>query len=418
MDDNHADIIVKILKEIYEPMGVSNDAVMKITGSIGGGNPKKVQEAIKRFKNEKYPNIAVTVDLLTTGIDVPEITTLVFMRRVKSRILFEQMMGRATRLCPDIGKTHFEIYDPVGVYESLDPVSTMKPVVKSESKTFEDILNGLEVLETDQQLKNQIDILIAKIQRKKLNLSEKALEQFTDLSGGLNPEEFIDNLHSMSVKDAKEYALKNQKLFQILNEGGLPLNRPMIISDKPDELVSHTRGYGDGKAPQDYLEEFSAFVKENVEKIATLQVIRDNPQELTRTALKSLELELDRHNFTQKQLNTAWKDWKNEDIEADIISFIRHSILNSQLIPHNKRIYTAVEKLRNSHDFNKMQKDWLIRIEENLMTETIIDRETFEMGAFKTAGGYNRVNKIFGGELDSYLNELNSYLYDDKGITA
>ena len=82
---------------------------MKITGSVGGGNPKKVEEAIKRFKNERFPSVVVTVDLLTTGIDVPEITTLVFMRRVKSRILFEQMLGRATRLCPKIHKTHFEI---------------------------------------------------------------------------------------------------------------------------------------------------------------------------------------------------------------------------------------------------------------------------------------------------------------------
>ena len=90
---------------------------MKITGSVGGGNPKKVLEAIKHFKNERYPSIAVTVDLLTTGIDVPEITTLVFMRRVKSRILFEQMLGRATRLCPKIHKTHFEIYFDVLVIQ-------------------------------------------------------------------------------------------------------------------------------------------------------------------------------------------------------------------------------------------------------------------------------------------------------------
>jgi len=129
VDDQHADMIVDILKNIYSETGVDNDAIMKITGSIGGGNPKKVQEAIKRFKNENFPSIAVTVDLLTTGIDVPEITTLVFMRRVKSRILFEQMLGRATRLCPAIHKTHFEIYDPVGVYDSLQDVSTMKPVV-------------------------------------------------------------------------------------------------------------------------------------------------------------------------------------------------------------------------------------------------------------------------------------------------
>lgn len=91
VDDQHADMIVDILKNIYSEYGVDNDAIMKITGSVGGGNPKKVQEAIKRFKNERYPSIAVTVDLLTTGIDVPEITNLVFLRRVKSRILFEQM---------------------------------------------------------------------------------------------------------------------------------------------------------------------------------------------------------------------------------------------------------------------------------------------------------------------------------------
>ena len=122
-------MIVSILKGIYSETGVDNDAIKKITGSIDGGDRKKVLEAIKRFKNERYPSVAVTVDLLTTGIDVPEITTLVFMRRVKSRILFEQMMGRATRLCPEIHKTHFEIYDPVGIYDSLESVNTMRRAV-------------------------------------------------------------------------------------------------------------------------------------------------------------------------------------------------------------------------------------------------------------------------------------------------
>ena len=136
VDDQHADMIVDILKNIYSEYGVDNDAIMKITGSVGSGNPKKVQEAIKRFKNERYPSIAVTVDLLTTGIDVPEITNLVFLRRVKSRILFEQMLGRATRLCPKIHKTHFEIYDPVGVYESLEAVNTIKPVAANPTASF------------------------------------------------------------------------------------------------------------------------------------------------------------------------------------------------------------------------------------------------------------------------------------------
>jgi len=418
VDDNHADLIVNILKEIYEPIGVSNDAIMKITGSIGGGNSNRVLEAIKRFKNEKYPSIAVTVDLLTTGIDVPEITTLVFMRRVKSRILFEQMMGRATRLCPKIGKTHFEIYDPVGVYEALKPVNTMKPVVQNGSATFNDLLDGLQTLEAEQQLKNQIDMIIAKIQRKKRNISEEALNQFVYLCGGLDPTQFIEKISNMNTQEAKEHILENARLFNILNEGGLPTGRPMVVSEKPDALLSHTRGYGRGRTPKDYLDEFGTFVKNNIDTIVALQVVCTRPRELTRKSLKNLKFELDSHHFTEQQLNTAWNELKNEEIAADIISYIRSYALGSALISHEERIKQAVNKLRKNHNFTKVQLDWLEKIENTLLSETVIDHEIFNIGAFKTYGGFSRMNKIFSGELEDYLQELNDYLYDDGGETA
>ena len=217
-DDQHADMIVSILKDIYSETGVDNDAIMKITGSVGGGNRKKVQEAIKRFKNEDYPSIAVTVDLLTTGIDVPEITSLVFMRRVKSRILFEQMLGRATRLCPEIHKTHFEIYDPVGVYDSLEPVNTMKPVVANPATSFEQLIDGLEVLDSEEQVTNQINQIIAKLQRRKRNMSKKEVEHFIDLSGGLDPTQYIEQLEQESAEAAKNRILANKQLFKMLQE--------------------------------------------------------------------------------------------------------------------------------------------------------------------------------------------------------
>lgn len=418
VDDSHADLIVKLLKEIYEPYGVDNDAIMKITGSVGGGNRKKVLEAIKRFKNEKYPNIAVTVDLLTTGIDVPEITTLVFMRRVKSRILFEQMMGRATRLCPDIGKTHFEIYDPVGVYESLEDVNTMKPVVANPTATFADLLKGLEALPTQAQKQNQIDLIIAKLQRKKRNLSKKAITHFIDLSGGQNPTQFIEKIKSLPVDKAKELLLKNRKLFEMLNEGGFNPVRPVVISDKEDELISHTRGYGKGLKPEDYLDEFKAFITTHINKIAALNVVCTRPKELTRESLKSLKLELDREGFTEQQLNTAWKELKNEDIAADIISFIRREAIGSALISHEQRIRNAVQKLKSKHYFNKMELDWLNRIENHLLNETVLDKQAFDSGAFRTHGGFIRINKVFNNQLESIIAELNDYLYDDGGKTA
>ncbi len=413
VDDSHADLIVKILKEIFTEYGVDNDAIMKITGSVGGGNKKKVLEAIKKFKNEKYPNVAVTVDLLTTGIDVPEITTLVFMRRVKSRILFEQMMGRATRLCPEIGKTHFEIFDPVGVYESLEPVTNMKPVVANPNVTFTDLISGLEKLPTEEQKKNQIDMIIAKLQRKRRKLSGKAIEHFIDLSGGKNPAQFIDELKAMVTEKAQEHILRNKKLFEMLNEAGYGQINPVIISVKPDELISHSRGYGKAQKPEDYLEEFKEFIYNNKNKITALNIVCTRPKELTREALKSLKLELDRNDFTEVQLNSAWRELKNEEITADIITFIRQQSLGSALISHEDRIRNAINKLKKKHSFSKMELDWLGRIETHLLHESILDKETFETGAFKTKGGYKVIDKIFSNKLKNIIEEINEYLYED-----
>lgn len=413
VDDAHADLIVKILKEIYSEYGVDNDAIMKITGSVGGGNKKKILEAIKRFKNEKYPNIAVTVDLLTTGIDVPEITSLVFMRRVKSRILFEQMLGRATRLCQEIEKTHFEVYDPVGVYESLQPVSTMKPVVANNTASFEDLIKGLEVLKTEEQKENAIDIIIAKLQRSKRKLSKQGLEHFEDLTSGKNPSEFIKELQSMDAEKAKEQILNNRKLFELFNEGNYHPSRPVVVSFKEDKLIYHTRGYGKAQKPGDYLDEFKKFIEENKDKIDALNIVCTRPKELTRETLKSLRLELDRHEFTEVQLNTAWKELSNEDIAADIITFIRRLSLGSPLISHEERIKNAVIKLKRKHHFSKMELDWLNRIEKQMLNDSILNKETFESGAFQTKGGFKVIDKIFGNKLNEIIEEVNKYLYED-----
>lgn len=418
VDDNHADLIVKILKEIYAEGGVDNDTVMKITGSVAGGNKKKISEAIKRFKNEALPKIVVTVDLLTTGIDVPEITTLVFMRRIKSRILFEQMLGRATRLCPSIGKTHFEIYDPVGVYESLQDVSNMKPVVTNPSTSFEDLIKGLEVSTTDEQLAYQIDLIVAKLQRKRRNVSKKALEQFAHLTGGKDLGAFAEHLNSSTIKEATAELLGHREAFSVLDKDRTHRKRPVVIDNHEDELIDHTRGYGEGQKPEDYLEAFREFINNNINAIAALRTVCTRPSELTREALKSLKLELDRHDFTEKQLNSAWNEMTNQDIVADIIAFIRQQALGSALVGHEQRVKHAFAKLRMNHEFNKTQLEWLKRIEKVLLEESVLDEQIFEVGAFKNAGGFTIIDRRFGGKLREIMTELNEYLYDDGGNVA
>lgn len=419
VDDQHADMIVDILKNIYSEYGVDNDAIMKITGSVGGGNPKKVQEAIKRFKNEKYPSIAVTVDLLTTGIDVPEITNLVFLRRVKSRILFEQMLGRATRLCPKIHKTHFEIYDPVGVYESLETVNTMKPVVANPSASFEQLLDGLEVLEEEKQIEYQIDQIIAKLQRKKRKLDSKTMEHFVSMTGGMDPTQFIQQLAQEPSQQARNRILAHRDLFELLEETRANRGRPVVISDAPDELISHTRGYGTGSRPEDYLDAFADYVKTHLNEIAALNIVCTRPKELTRESLKDLRLTLDREGFTTQQLNTAISELTNEELAADIISLIRRYAIGSTLISHEARIRRAVDKLKKAHKFTAIEQKWIGRIEKYLMEESVLNVGSFdEDSRFKSEGGFKKIDRIFQNQLESIVLELNEYLYDDGGRIA
>ena len=419
VDDQHADMIVDILKNIYSEYGVDNDAIMKITGSVGGGNPKKVQEAIKRFKNERYPSVAVTVDLLTTGIDVPEITNLVFLRRVKSRILFEQMLGRATRLCPKIHKTHFEIYDPVGVYESLDAVNTMKPVVANPSASFGQLLDGLEVLEDEKQIEYQIDQIIAKLQRKKRKLDGKTMEHFVSMTGGMDPTQFIQQLEQEPPQQARNRILAHRDLFELLGETRANGGRPVVISDAPDELVSHTRGYGTGSRPEDYLDAFADYVKTHINEIAALNIVCTRPKELTRSSLKDLRLTLDREGFTTQQLNTAISELTNEEMAADIISLIRRYAIGSTLISHEARIRRAVDKLKKAHKFTAIEQRWIGRMEKYLMEESVLNISVFDEDTrFRSEGGFKKIDRIFQNKLENIVLELNEYLYDDGGRSA
>ena len=420
VDDEHADLIVKILKEIYTNYGIDNDAIMKITGSVAGGNKRKVQEAIKRFKNERFPSIAVTVDLLTTGIDVPEITTLVFMRRVKSRILFEQMLGRATRLCPQINKTHFEIYDPVGVYDSLEEVNTMQPVSADPKTTFAQLLDGLEVLEDEAHIKNAIAQIIAKLQRVKRSLTKEEIAEFKDLAAGLTVEGFIQKIESLPAAEARNTLLMEASLLEMLDDKHGHGGYTKVISDKQDKFLIRERGFGKNEQrPEDYIEAFEDFVKNNVNEIAALNIICTRPKELTRETLKSLRMALAQNGFTTQQLNTAVSEITSEEITADIISLVRRYAIGSPLVSHQARIRRAVDKLKKAHNFSRVELNWLNRIENYLLNESVMNVKVFdEDERFKTNGGYKRLNQIFRNNLEGIITELNEYLYDDGGRTA
>lgn len=418
VNDRHADDIVRYLRDIYKNQDVPFDAIKKITCSIG--DKTRVQNAIKLFKNEHYPTIVVTVDLLSTGVDVPEVTKIVFMRRVKSRTLYEQMIGRATRLCPKIKKDHFDIFDAVDLYSYLNKVSSMKPVVTNPKETFDKLFAGYEKLEDEEHIKFINEQIIAKFNRSKIRLNEVKQKYFAEKVGCESISNFVLEARKkakISATECKNFLLENKEAFDVFK---MPDERSdndkyILISNKKDKVCEIVRGYGKNQKPEDYLESFSNYLKENRNKIAAIETICTHPKDLTAKDLKELRIKLDLEGFNELQLNTATKVVTKEECVADIIGFIRCYAIGCSLVSHEDRIHNAVKKLCKAHDFTAGEKKWIDRIEKYLINESVVNVQTFdEEPAWKIQGGFAKINKVFGNKLTEIIKELNTYLYEDK----
>lgn len=400
--DEHADMVVLLFKEVLrEKYGaVDDDVVAKITGQTD-----RPLEAIRRYRNERAPNIVVTVDLLTTGIDVPRIANLVFLRRVRSRILYEQMIGRATRLCPDIGKERFRIFDAVDLYSALKDVTDMKPVVVNPLVSFEQLVKEILEGKEEEYRRASLDELMAKLQRKKRVIQGEVEDQFV-LAAGVDIKGFVALLKSATVGEAADYLAKVPALAGFLDRAvGGPYK--MIVSEKHDVLHEVTRGYGKhgSRPPADYLEAFRSFVENNINKLPALLVITQRPRDLTRDDLRKLKLALDGEGFTEEAIQSAWREQKDEDVAATIVGYIRKLALGSPLVPYAQRVDRAVQTLRKAHKLTDPQTKWLERIAKQVRHETVVDRESLEMGQFKADGGFARLNKVFDGKLEGLLGE-------------
>ncbi|MFB5760924.1 type I restriction-modification system endonuclease [Paenibacillus medicaginis] len=408
--DDHADKLVNMLKHEYDQRygGVEDNAIMKITGSIDDQ-----LGAIRRFKNEHFPNIVVTVDLLTTGVDVPRITNLVFIRRVKSRILYEQMLGRATRRCDDIGKDHFKIFDAVGLYESLKDYTAMKPVVVNPKIPITQLVEELGHIQEDNALNRHKEQILAKIQRKKHRFNATREENFKLLADGRSIDEFASWIEQLKPSELQEKLTPYEALFKYLDENQDGENKA-YRSNHQDEFKGVTRGYGNADKPEDYLQGFGNFIRENLNKIPALMIVCQRPAELTREELKKLRLELEQAGYKLKNLQTAWREAKNEDITADIIAFIRQQALGDPLVSHEERVRNAMKKIYQMKVWPTIQKKWLERIEKQLLQEPVLGPDpehAFNYEPFTSHGGYKQLDRIFNGQLTEIVKEINTNLY-------
>lgn len=407
-NDEHADMIVRLLKEAYqnEDIEVDDDAIAKITGYI-----RHQDKEIKRFKNEKYPNIVVTVDLLTTGIDVPEIENLVFLRRVRSRILYDQMLGRATRLCPKIGKDAFRIFDAVHLYDYLQNITDMKPVVSNPKQSIQEVLDRTIESEDPEEFGFFKAELLAKLQRKKQLISEKGKKEITELNNIASLDAWLQSIKTMTREELKVQVEKIKRVADYRT-----FRAPIVIATQEDELTAVNRGYGEENVkPGDYLNEFNQFIRENINLIPALELVVKSPKDLTYQTLREVQLRLREKKFDEKALQEAWRQEKREFIAADIISFIRQAALGTKLVDHDTRIKNAMQKVYGMESWTPKQLKWLERIEKQLLEVPVLAptaKEYFDdTDIWRDFGGYKLAKRNIGNKVDNVIQLLNEQLY-------
>jgi type I restriction enzyme, R subunit len=226
VSDAHADIVVAQVKNAFRDAygDIEDGAVRKITGSVD-----RVGELIHSFRNDTMPKIAVTVDLLTTGIDVPKIENLVFLRRVNSRILYEQMLGRATRQCPEIGKETFRIFDAVDLYPHLQNLTAMKPVVIDPAITLEQLFKELAAVEDAAHREAVRDQIIVKMRRRLKRMPDVARARY-EVEAGETPEATLQRLTNDPSESVAAWVKQRPALGRTLDwnsDNGTPLLVPI-----------------------------------------------------------------------------------------------------------------------------------------------------------------------------------------------
>ena len=405
VNDRHADRITKLLREEFSENGDS--FIEKITYKTD-----KAPDMIKAFRNRNLPMIAVTVDMITTGVDIPKIENIVFVRPVNSRILFEQMMGRGTRKCDEIYKTHFVVFDTLKLLEFMKNNKLSEFIEPPQSQTLP-IREVIDYVDKGFNREQHINIIVRKLQRIAKNVSEEGREQFAQFIPNSNITKFASELkENLQNNFTKTFSLFKNEVFLDLLEN-YPRKKRYFYEDEitQDKVLSVRESLTtiDGKEikPADYLKEFEEFVIKNEEKIDALRVLLDRPQDFDIKDLEKLKNELRKHPymFEERRLRKA-----AHNNVADIIAFVNMAVRHVPLASPEQRVEIAFHKIINSKiwQFTEKQIKWLELIKKHVLRNLIIREEDFnEQHALSRKGTFEDWNSIFNNKLPALIKTIN-----------
>jgi len=183
--------------------------------------------------------------------------------------------------------------------------------------------------------------------------------------------------------------------------------------EQVDEVTSefHIRsGSGRDFKPEDYLEAFSRYVRENADQIEAIRIVLDRPQGWSTKALAELKNRLIQapDGFTVESLQKAHQVCYKKSL-VDIISMVKHAARKQEpLLTAEERVDRAFQQITADRQFTGAQQQWLERIRAHLIENLSIDPEDFDdLPVFARHGGWAKADRDFDGELMEVLTTVN-----------
>src|SRR5437867_4261800 len=169
-------------------------------------------------------------------------------------------------------------------------------------------------------------------------------------------------------------------------------------------------GAGNEMKPEDYLAAFARFVRENRDHIAAIRVLLDRPCDWSGSALTELRLKLTATSprFAEDQLRKAHEIQYHRAL-VDIISMVKHAAdEQAPLLTAGERVERALVKVAAGKKFSPEQLQWLDRSGEHLKVSLSVDALDVDViPILADRGGLRAARRVFGGQLDALLGELN-----------
>jgi len=354
--------------------------------------------------------------MLSTGVDIPDLEFIVLLRPIKSRILFEQMLGRGTRKgekFPD--KSHFTVFDCfdgtlLEYFRQATAITAEPP-----DRPARTIVEVIEDIWANRDRPYNIRCLVKRLQRIDKEMSAAAREEFGRYIPDGDLARYAKDLPAALSDDfTAAMQLLRDKDFQNLLMNYPRKPRVFYVAYGTEDTVASEwlirAGVGQEYRPEDYLIAFGRFVNDNPAQVEAIGILLDRPQGWGTDALNELrgKLASAREHFTTENLQKAHAACYHKAL-VDIISMVKHAARYQEpLLTAPERVDRAFAVITAGQSFSPQQRQWLDRIREHLIENLTIEPEDFDsLPIFTRDGGWTRANREFDGTLDGLLKKIN-----------